>query len=121
MSGLKAETEYSFTVTAVNDTVESAKSAVVKATTLKGVDGIEELNAAISIYPNPVQNELFIATEVNVKEVAIYDIYGRITKVYGLQTTDFVHSIDVADLNSGIYFVKIVTDNGEVVKRFIKK
>ena len=121
VSGLKAETEYSFTVTAVNDTVESAKSAVVKATTLKGVDGIEELNAAISIYPNPVQNELFIATEVNVKEVAIYDIYGRQAMRQQVNETTSQQVVNVADLNSGIYFVKVVTDNGEIVKRFVKK
>ena len=30
-------------------------------------------------------------------------------------------SIDVADLNSGVYFVKVVTENGEAVQRFIKK
>ena len=84
------------------------------------VEGIEEHSTSLNIYPNPVKDELFLATEENVKEIAIYDIYGRMTKVYGLQTTDFVHSIDVADLNSGIYFVKVVTSNGEVVKRFVK-
>ena len=28
---------------------------------------------------------------------------------------------DVTDLNAGIYFVKVVTDNNEIVKRFVKK
>ena len=30
------------------------------------------------------------------------------------------NSIDVSELNSGVYFVKIKTENGEVVKRFVK-
>ncbi|MBR2051169.1 MAG: T9SS type A sorting domain-containing protein, partial [Bacteroidales bacterium] len=87
----------------------------------RGAMGIDELSSSISIYPNPVDNELFLATEVRVEEIAIYDVYGRTTTVYGLQTTDFVHSIDVADLDAGVYFVNIKTENGNVVKRFIKK
>ena len=87
----------------------------------RGALGIDELSSSINIYPNPVDNELFLATEVRVEEIAIYDVYGRTTTVYGLQTTDFVHSIDVADLEAGVYFVNIKTENGNVVKRFVKK
>ena len=86
----------------------------------RGAMGVDELSSSINIYPNPVDNELFLATEVRVEEIAIYDVYGRTTTVYGLQTTDFVHSIDVADLEAGVYFVNIKTENGNVVKRFIK-
>lgn len=84
------------------------------------VEGIEEHSASLNIYPNPVNDELFLATEMNVEEVSVYDIYGRMTKVYSLQTTDVVHSIDVAELNPGIYFINIKTDKGVVIKRFIK-
>ena len=120
VSGLKAETEYTFAVTAVNDTVESAKSAEVKVTTLKP-EGIEELSSAFNIYPNPVKDELFIATEESVKEISIYDIYGRQAMRQQVNETTSQQVVNVADLNSGIYFVKIVTSEGEVVKRFVKK
>ena len=30
-------------------------------------------------------------------------------------------AIDVSDLNSGIYFVKVMTENGEIVKKFVKE
>ena len=120
VSGLKAETEYTFAVTAVNDTVESAKSAEVKVTTLKP-EGIEELSSAFNIYPNPVKDELFIATEESVKEISIYDIYGRQAMSQQVNETTSQQVVNVADLNSGIYFVKVVTNNGEVVKRFVKK
>ena len=73
-----------------------------------------------NIYPNPVKDELTITTEVRVEEIAIYDIYGRRTNVYSLQSTDFVHNLNVAGLNSGIYFVRITTEDGEIVKRFVK-
>ena len=119
VDGLEPNTEYCFSVTAVRNETESDKSEEACAKTFG--DGIEELALSINIYPNPVDNELFLATELRVEEIAIYDVYGRTTTVYGLQTTDFVHSIDVADLEAGVYFVNIKTENGNIVKRFIKK
>ena len=81
-------------------------------------DAIEEMTTSLSIYPNPVNDRLYIETETEVEEVVVYDVYGRQqSTVNGQQTL----SIDVANLNSGIYFVKVVTTEGEVVKRFIKK
>ena len=81
-------------------------------------DAIEEMTTSLSVYPNPVNDRLYIETETEVEEVIVYDVYGRQqSTVNGQQTL----SIDVANLNSGIYFVKVVTTEGEVVKRFIKK
>ena len=81
-------------------------------------DAIEEMTTSLSIYPNPVNDRLYIEIETEVEEVVVYDVYGRQqSTVNGQQTL----SIDVANLNSGIYFVKVVTTEGEVVKRFIKK
>ena len=81
-------------------------------------DAIEEMTTSLSVYPNPVNDRLYIETETEVEEVVVYDVYGRQqSTVNGQQTL----SIDVANLNSGIYFVKVVTTEGEVVKRFIKK
>ena len=73
----------------------------------------------ITIYPNPVENELFLATEAKIEEIAIYDIYGRTVRQQVNKTTG-QQVIDVADLETGIYFVNIKTDNGNIVRRFIK-
>lgn len=108
-----------FYVVAFNDETESEASE--KCTVIIGDVAVEEITPSFNVYPNPVENNLYIETELNVKEIAIYDIYGKETKVYSLQTTDFVNTVDVTELKDGVYFVKIMTDNGEVVKRFIKK
>ena len=82
-------------------------------------DAVEEMTASFNVYPNPVNDRLYIETEAEVKEVVVYDVYGR-----RQQTTDNGQqtlSIDVTNLSNGVYFVKVVTENGEVVKRFIKK
>ena len=115
VEGLEYNTEYCFTVTAVNEVGESEKSDEACAKT-KG-EGVEELASSFNIYPNPVNDKLYIETEVEIERVVVYDVYGR------QQSTDNGQQsfIDVADLNSGVYFVKVVTNEGEVVKRFVKK
>ena len=85
-------------------------------------DAVEEMtSASFNVYPNPVNDRLYIEAETEVKEIVIYTITGVIagqqSTVNGQQTL----SIDVKDLNSGVYFVKVVTENGEMVKRFIKQ
>jgi hypothetical protein len=116
MTDLDPGTEYCFSVSAIIGGEETAKSEEVCETTLK-VEGIVELTSSINVYPNPVNDRLYIETEVEVREVVVYDVFGR------QQTTDNGQQtfIDVTNLNNGIYFVKVVTENGEVVKRFVKK
>ncbi len=126
VENLDADTKYCFYVTAVRGNEESNESdedcdRTDEEDDEEDEESIEELSSSINIYPNPVENELFLATEVRVEEISIYDIYGRQTKVYGLQSTDLVHSIDVAELEAGVYFVNIKTENGNIVKRFVKK
>lgn len=115
VTGLEYNTEYCFTVTALNENGESAKSSVVCGKT-KG-EGIEELTSSLEIYPNPVNDKLYIETEVEIEEVVVYDIYGRQQLAVSGQSS----AVSVVDLNSGVYFVKVVTNDGEVVKRFVKK
>ena len=80
----------------------------------------EKLTTSLNIYPNPVSDKLYIEAEVEIEEVVVYDVYGRhqVTETPSCQGN---LSVDVSNLNSGVYFVKVVTENGEVVKRFIKK
>ena len=113
--GFNAGKEYCFTVTAVNVGGESEKSNEACATTL----GIKELSHSFNIYPNPVNNNLYIESEKEIEKVVIYNITG--VAVYDVECRMNDVELDVANLNSGVYFVKIITDNGEVVKRFVKK
>ena len=53
------------------------------------------------------------------KDIAIYDIYGRAVRQQVNKTTG-QQVIDVADLETGIYFINIKTNNGNIVKRLIK-
>ena len=80
-------------------------------------EGVEEISSSFCIYPNPVNDVLYINAETEIEEVSVYDVYGRQqSTVNGQQST-----IDVSRLNTGIYFVRIKTNDEVVTRRFIKK
>ena len=84
-------------------------------------EGIEEVTSSINMYPNPVNDKLYIEAEMEVEEVVVYTITGVIVGQQSTDNSQQTTCIDVTNLNSGIYFVKVVTENGETVRRFVKK
>ena len=116
-TGLDENTEYCYTITAVRNETESDKSEESCATTLG--DGIEEISATFDLYPNPVSDKLYVKTENDVEEVTIYNLTG--VAVYNEECRMKNVELNVADLNSGVYFIKVRTANSEVINRIIKK
>ena len=76
-----------------------------------------EVSNSVKIYPNPVKDILNITTIDNSEIVSakIYDLQGKLV----LETT--ATSIDTNNLTSGLYFVNIVTEKGQLTKKFIKE
>lgn len=114
--GLEGYGRYCFTVTASNLSGESKHSneACVEYT-----DAIEENVVAFNIYPNPVENEIIVSSEEIIEEITIYNVLG--TMVYAEQCTTNNVRLNVSDLSSGVYFVKLRTANAETVSRIVKK
>ncbi|MDR1122362.1 MAG: metallophosphoesterase [Dysgonamonadaceae bacterium] len=76
------------------------------------------LSDRIALYPNPVKEELHIETTLDVKEINIYDVYGKPVK----QVKGKPAFIPVEELPSGIYFVKLLTEEGDVfVQKAVKQ
>ena len=87
----------------------------------KDITGIEDnFTNNVSIYPNPVKDRLYIETESEIEEVIVYDIYGR-HQVTETPSHQEMISINISNLNSGVYFIKINTAEGNIVKRFVKE
>ncbi|MDR2120814.1 MAG: carboxypeptidase regulatory-like domain-containing protein [Tannerella sp.] len=84
--------------------------------------GIEETSAltrtseiqGISVFPNPVQDELQIAGFRAGNVIEIVDLFGR------LVVTARENVIDVSHLPKGVYLVKIISGNQSVTKKIIK-
>ena len=78
----------------------------------------ENLKQSIKLFPNPVSETLFIASEgIPVESISIYSIAGKRV----LSETSTTKQIDVSGLKSGLYFAKIATSEGKSVQKFIKK
>lgn len=74
----------------------------------------------ISIYPNPVVNDLnIIHTEAN-GTIKIFDSLGQIIKNESINESE--SRINLRDLHNGVYFVQIQLEDGtNTVKQIIKK
>jgi len=87
-----------------------------------GVNDLQKKSNNLSIYPNPVNNTLYIIdsndrTKLEINEIKIIDYMGRVLKSHKLINS----SVHVADLNSGIYIIKLITNDKITTKKFIKQ
>lgn len=73
-----------------------------------------------NIYPNPVQDILHIKSDKSKNlEVAIFDLLGK--KVTHQKTTNGLITIDLQNIPSSNYFVKIISNNKNFYYKIIKK
>ena len=124
LDDLSPETTYCFAVFTITEvdaegyiTGYSEDSDEACATTKP--DAVEEVTASFNLYPNPVNDKLYIETDIEIEDVVVYDVYGRQQAVDS--DKQYPLAIDVSDLTSGAYLIKIVTDDGGSIKRFVKK
>jgi len=81
----------------------------------------ENSGANITVYPNPTKGEIHVqSSKFKVQSVEIFDVYGR--KVFEHQTPlTVLWSYDLTVLPAGVYFVRVTTETGAVVKKIIKQ
>lgn len=78
----------------------------------------KENDVAISVYPNPTNDFITIAFPVK-GMIEISDSKGQVIKKYNCNSKEI--KIDIKNLSSGTYFIKIKTDNDILIKKFIKE
>jgi len=74
------------------------------------------------IYPNPARTAIMIETEKPIFSYEIVDMTGkRIVAEQGVNRSNLL--VDVTSLAAGVYFVKVVIDNGKkpLVQKFVKQ
>ena len=81
---------------------------------------IASFQNAISVYPNPASDLLYIKsdTDATINNIALFDISGR--QVLNAQFDDIpqnVHTIDVKNLNKGLYILTVSGANGSYSKK----
>ena len=89
----------------------------------EGVDGEAGRGSLndITLIPNPTNGELKIENNkgINPLVIEVFDVYGRNLTPHTANLLPHT-SLDITDLASGVYFVKITTDKGIVTKKVVK-
>ena len=76
-------------------------------------------NKSLKVYPNPAKDVLTIVTDANTEGVSIFDINGRLA----LSVVDQSQNVNIQNLASGVYFVRMMDKTGFVGSpvRFVKQ
>ena len=74
------------------------------------------VSSKIAVYPNPAKDIINISSdELEIQSVVLNDINGRMVK-----SATNLSQINISDLNNGIYFAEITTNEGKSTKKIIK-
>jgi len=91
--------------------------------TISPVTGLEDpILSNLKIYPNPARDYLIIElndTNRSKLRIEVFNSSG-LRVIQPVELNALNHQLDIKLLQTGIYFVRIETDKGFIVKRFIK-
>ncbi len=88
---------------------------------LLNADSQEQENESMGIYPNPVNDKLFLNFRSNAKyDGEIFDLNGKLVRTISNETLSS-NFLDVSDLSQGVYTIKLTENDKPVVFKFIKQ
>lgn len=95
-----------------NNCDRAAVTGTIDCTT--GFENIVE--TGITVYPNPSSDIVYISYDGSIVSIEVSDNSGRL--IYNIEDEN---QLDLSSLEKGIYTLKIVTENGQEVRKLIKE
>ncbi len=128
ISSLAGNANVAFRIVFKSDTgVDDVGIAIDDFQILRESTSINEnaLQANINLYPNPVQDMLYLEYAGKLYQnlnIIIHDAQGRTVLQTSLSQnqTHFIYHIPVQNLNSGVYFLSIQAENRRTTIKFVK-
>ena len=82
--------------------------------------GVKEIlnDFNFTIYPNPANNHIFVKVPQK-SLVEITDVEGRVVKK--INNNELEINVDLRDYSNGVYFIKVINDKGQAIKKIIKQ
>ena len=82
--------------------------------------GLDDLGMSqFTYYPNPVNDQLTVRAQSNVKDITVFNMLGQVVSRQSPNTKDCL--VDMAEMQSGAYFVQISIGNTVEMVRVLKK
>lgn len=97
--------------------VGSTGKIVITNPSIVGLNEIDNKDTYFILFPNPTSQQLSIETVLKLTEIKIIDLTGKLIKTIKQNT----NTVNVADLTAGIYFIKLITDEMTITKKFVKQ
>ena len=92
-----------------------------KIQTDQDIGGVENPFLGIKIYPNPVMEDITIASNNGpVSSYEIIDSQGRILSNISFKIPKPEFNVNVSDLPQGVYFLKVITGKKTGIAKFIR-
>jgi uncharacterized repeat protein (TIGR01451 family) len=73
----------------------------------------------LSVYPNPVQNNLTITNTTAIDSVSVFSVLGQ--EVINEKVNDLQTEINTSELTNGVYFVKVTSEGKEKTVKVVKE
>ena len=82
----------------------------------------QHLENGISIAPNPTQDLITINNESGIllENAQIFDLHGKLIQSNFMEPTAKYNTLDLSNLNAGLYLIKIKGEKGVAMKRVVK-
>ena len=114
---LTPNTEYVALGSALNAGNEWGETAIKHFST--DPDGLVEVEANLNIYPNPAQSMINSDSSLNGEaKVNFFDMTGRCVKEVSVENMSKA-SINVEDLNKGVYFITVQQDKSYSIQKLV--
>ena len=113
--GLVIQCGFSVTGRNANPANEAALGSVVIGPGTVSVNDLNNLEIAMSVFPNPTHETLFIKSDAQVQSYQIVTLLGQT-----VQRGNATKEIDVTNLAAGTYFLSVQAEEGNKVMKFIK-
>jgi len=109
---------YDFTVACRNNN----KVVLTIANITLDIDSNELTYKNIQLFPNPIRNSLTLRNNSNqeLKSASIIDLNGRVVKEIDLKGMLKDKVISLRSYDTGIYLIKVISNNNSIIKKIVK-
>lgn len=79
------------------------------------------LDEGIDVYPNPASDKVFIknTTFMALKSATLYDLSGRSIVAFDISKDSKLKTINLSRISSGVYFIKIASDEASITRKLV--
>jgi hypothetical protein len=87
-------------------------------------DNMDLLKESLMVFPNPAQDKVMIQfanKTAQIENIEIFDISGSLVKQFSKAEIDIDGSVDINNLQSGLYMIRVGTSDGKQFNNKLQK